>query len=270
VLKNTESQQVTGNGDNGGDGIIAAETVMLPVTVQITVGLAVEGLPFALDISMSHAYQQNGIASILLTGVPQDAILESATEGLLLSRMDGTYLMDADSDSGLMMTPPHHFIGDVTGMEAIVTTTDGITHGPAPFSVTVLPFNDRSYLAKSAEIEAISGDAAAILDDLLAIRDVDDQSDAVVYEVTELPQFGTLFLGSTILDLGGTFSQFDIDNGLLTYEQVDPAPSSDTFSFRAEDGQYQALGTAESAAPSYTIIDGEATFNIAVQQDVMS
>jgi hypothetical protein len=53
--------------------------------------------------------------------------------------------------------------------------------------------------------------------DLLAVRDV-DPSDSVTFQLTALPQHGTLYLGENPLGLGGTFSQFDIDNGVLTYE----------------------------------------------------
>jgi hypothetical protein len=60
-----------------------------------------------------------------------------------------------------------------------------------------------------------SGESALI--DLLAVRDL-DPSDSIVFQLTGLPQHGTLYLGGDPLDLGATFSQFDIDNGVLSYQ----------------------------------------------------
>jgi hypothetical protein len=53
----------------------------------------------------------------------------------------------------------------------------------------------------------------------------------VVYRVTRLPQSGTLRRNGVALSVGGTFTQADVNAGLLTYQHNGNAAHSDTFRF---------------------------------------
>ena len=83
----------------------------------------------------------------------------------------------------------------------------------------------------------------AMLADLLAVHDV-DPSDAVIFQVTGLPQHGTLYLGEKPLGLGETFSQFDMDHGVLTYQSG---------AGELEPGTYSVGDTAGLPADHYDI-----------------
>ena len=56
--------------------------------------------------------------------------------------------------------------------------------------------------------------------------DMDDPANGLVFTLLQSPQHGTLYLGDRALAAGGTFTQFDIDHGLLSYEADEPASFS--------------------------------------------
>jgi hypothetical protein len=95
----------------------------------------------------------------------------------------------------------------VTGAEALQPIHEEATSGGNTVTVE----------ADGSAAGAAPADGSALID-LLAVRDVDDPTDSVIFQLTSLPQHGTLYLGENPLVLGATFSQFDIDNGVLSYQ----------------------------------------------------
>jgi hypothetical protein len=57
-----------------------------------------------------------------------------------------------------------------------------------------------------------------------------------IYTLTSLPSHGTLKLSGTALGLGDTFTQQDVNNGLVSYEHNGSANPSDSFSVKVSDG----------------------------------
>lgn len=51
-----------------------------------------------------------------------------------------------------------------------------------------------------------------------------DPANGLVFTLLQSPRHGTLFLGDVALTAGATFTQFDIDHGLLSYEADEPEP----------------------------------------------
>lgn len=69
--------------------------------------------------------------------------------------------------------------------------------------------------------------SAALLADLVGGADGGgsiDPSEGLVFTLLQNPGHGTLYLGDMALTEGATFTQFDIDNGLLSYEAHEPEP----------------------------------------------
>lgn len=69
--------------------------------------------------------------------------------------------------------------------------------------------------------------------DMMHLLTQDDNSTAaeIVYILNSVPQFGTLLLNGVPLANGQTFTQEDINDGLLTYEHDGSASDTDSFNF---------------------------------------
>jgi hypothetical protein len=109
------------------------------------------------------------------------------------------------------------------------TVTDGLdTIGTYTFTITV---NDPPDLVANGTLYVSGSDPIVIDSTLLETTDADPSDDATVltYTVVTTPSEGTLSLGTS-------FTQDDIDNGLLTYTQT--GSGSDTFRFTVTDGEH--------------------------------
>ncbi|MBW4681674.1 MAG: DUF4347 domain-containing protein [Microcoleus vaginatus WJT46-NPBG5] len=78
----------------------------------------------------------------------------------------------------------------------------------------------------------------------------DPDSDPITYTLTTAPTSGTLTLNGTALSARSTFTQADIDAGLLTYTHGGSETTSDSFSFSATDGKG---GNIDSTAFAITV-----------------
>ncbi|GBC61692.1 hypothetical protein DENIS_2654 [Desulfonema ishimotonii] len=71
---------------------------------------------------------------------------------------------------------------------------------------------------------------------VLAYSDGDlEEGEDLWYQITDLPDNGTLFLDGTAVEIDGVFSQADIDNGSVTYTHDDSETLSDAFGFTVSD-----------------------------------
>ncbi|MFD0389827.1 cadherin-like domain-containing protein [Tistrella bauzanensis] len=105
------------------------------------------------------------------------------------------------------------------------------------------------------------GGSTTITAAMLSSSDVEDPDAAdITYTLTAPPPAGTLKLDGVALDTGDTFTQQDIDDGLVTYEHGGSEGASDSFGFSVKDtngltvsGQSFALTvTAVNDAPELT------------------
>ena len=65
-----------------------------------------------------------------------------------------------------------------------------------------------------------------------------DGPDQLTYTITSLPASGSLMKNNTALSVSGSFTQADVDNGLIKYQPEDAStPVSDTFAFTLSDGE---------------------------------
>ena len=73
-------------------------------------------------------------------------------------------------------------------------------------------------------------------DRIASTTDVDNTSDQLVYTLDTAPANGTLYNNGVALSAGGSFTQADIDAGLITYDHDGSQTSSDAFAFTVDDG----------------------------------
>src|SRR5690606_15683954 len=75
---------------------------------------------------------------------------------------------------------------------------------------------------------------------------------------TALPSHGQLLLNGNVLGSGNTFTQQDINDGLLSYQHDDSENASDGFSFTLSDGRGGLIGPADFVL-NVTLVDDAPT-----------
>jgi hypothetical protein len=89
---------------------------------------------------------------------------------------------------------------------------------------------------------------------LLLTLDADDIPAELTYTITDGPDLGELQVDGTVVPVGGTFTQDDIDNNRLTYVHDGSLSFSDIFSFTVADG---GEGGFNPASGTFTLFMGD-------------
>ncbi len=126
------------------------------------------------------------------------------------------------------------------------TFTYTVSDGTATGSTATVTIDVVSSLPPVVEVNA-----GAVVDEagtttisaaLLQTTDPDTSPDMLVYTLTTLPVHGTLTLGGTALEAGGSFTQTDIDSGALSYVHDGSETLSDGFGYEVTDGLFTLSG----------------------------
>lgn len=115
------------------------------------------------------------------------------------------------------------------------------------FNIT--PLDDSPVVVMNAGATIDEGTAIVITEDMLFTTDAESSSELVKYTLdpdgsTTYPSVGLLTLNDIPLSDGSTFTQEDVANGMLKYEQDGSEETTDGFLFRVEDefGHYAQNG----------------------------
>ncbi|MBW4522495.1 MAG: VCBS domain-containing protein [Scytolyngbya sp. HA4215-MV1] len=119
-----------------------------------------------------------------------------------------------------------------------------VTDGTTPplnnrtFSITINPVNDAPLLVANQEltIPAVLFAPVAINNNVLQYSDVDNTPVQVTYTINQAPTYGVLKKAGVALATGSTFTQQDIDQGLISYELITTPLGNDFFKFTVSDG----------------------------------
>jgi hypothetical protein len=162
------------------------------------------------------------------------SIVSSVSNGILNFNSNGSYTY----------TPNPSFLGtDTFTFKANDGTSDS---NVATVTILVHPPNNEQVLATNNPLSLIEGAAGAITSGLLLTTDTDNTPVQLSYTITAGPTSGTVLRTGSATT---SFTQADINAGLITYRHNGSETTSDSFSFTVNDG----LGTATSG-----------TFNIVV------
>ena len=117
------------------------------------------------------------------------------------------------------------------------------TYDAAPHTLTfnVTAVNDAPVLVTNEGGRVSEGGSIALSAKNLAVIDADTGADELQYQLTALPANGLILLKGSPLSLKDTFTQVDIDNGIVEYQHDGSETDSDGFAFIVEDGAGGAL-----------------------------
>lgn len=115
---------------------------------------------------------------------------------------------------------------------------DGVANSNPAISLFLInAVNDEQVLATNDGATVAEGSLANIITTaMLQTTDVDNSNAEVVYTLDSLPGFGTLYRNGSPLSIASTFTQADVDLGLITYDHDGSQVSNDSFSFTVDDG----------------------------------
>ena len=135
-----------------------------------------------------------------------------------------------DGRPGLTSSPSDSFDYDVRDE---TNTTVPSQH----FSIGVTLRNDRPVQVASGPLQnVVENGAGTIAGADLQWRDEDNPPATVMFAVVAAPSHGQLILGGSPILANGTFTQADVDAGLLVYKHDGSQTTSDGFSYTVTDG----------------------------------
>lgn len=150
----------------------------------------------------------------------------------------GSKFSQADIDGGLVTYT--HDGGETLADSFSFTFSSGGNDAestPVNFAFTVQPVNDAPQVSTNIVLSLDEGGATTIDSSHLSLSDVDSDPTARIYKLTTaMPQFGTLRKFGEALVQGATFSQAEIDAGLISYLHDGSEHFSDSFGFTISNG----------------------------------
>jgi hypothetical protein len=148
-----------------------------------------------------------------------------------------TTFTQADINNGLIFY--RHDNSETTTDGFSFTVSDGtLTTAATTFAITVNPVNQPPAVTTNAGLTLNQGATAVITSADLAATDPDNTPAQLTFTVTTFPANGVLVEHGVPV---GSFTQADINGGLLSYQHNNTRTTSDRFTFTVSDG---ALSTA--------------------------
>jgi CSLREA domain-containing protein len=142
----------------------------------------------------------------------------------------------------LSITPAANQSGTTT-ITVTVTATNGRT-ATDTFDLNVTAANDNPTLTNNTGLTVNEASIANIINNTkLKVDDVDNAPAQLTFTVGTAPTNGTLKNNGVGLSGGGTFTQDDINNNLLTYDHNGSETTSDSFTFTVSDGAGGSIST---------------------------
>ncbi len=244
-------------------GLPAAQSVAEDATLVLSTGNG-------NAIGIGDLDDNGGTLRLTLTASTGTLTLGS-TAGLIFVSGDG--LADASMSvegtkaalnaalQGLAFSPAANFNG-AASITVVVndlgnTGSGGAGNASQSLAVSVTAVNDEQVLASNLGLTVVENTTGnAITNAVLNTTDVDNSTAQLVYTLTALPAQGTLKRSGTALGLGQTFTQADIDGGLVRYDHSGSESSADSFGFTVDDGA--GAGSAGSFALTITPVNDQA------------
>ncbi len=158
---------------------------------------------------------------------------------------------DVDEGTGNLTFTPAPDANGFVDIEIWLTDNGGTANGGddrsgppnQTFRITINPINDPLTLVTNNPLNINEGDLNTIIPTgLLEITDIDNTTSEIVYTLAALPGSGSLYSGGSLLLMGGTFTQADIDGNAITYSHDGSEGAADSFTFTASDGAGGTVG----------------------------
>ena len=144
-----------------------------------------------------------------------------------------------DIDDGILAY--EHNGSETTSDSFVFSVSDGAggTIGNTTFNISVKSVNNPPVLVNNTGLIVNQGGTKTVTSAMLLVTDTDNPPAELTFSVEVVPDNGALKLGGTLSD---TFTQKDIDDGILAYEHNGSETTSDSFVFSVSDGAGGTIG----------------------------
>ena len=201
-----------------------------------------------LDVSVN---EDSGVYSVSLTGIGSGAANEAQNLIVTALSSNTSIIPNPVAPTGIVYTSPNTTgllrftpVADANGTVTILlrvqddggTANGGVNVSYRSFQVTVDPVADSPILITNNGISLSETSSAQITNLRLRVDD-DAGPSQVTYTLTSAPARGEIRRLGTALVGGQTFTQSDLDGGLVVYADTGSGAGSTSFQFTAEDGE---------------------------------
>jgi len=200
----------------------------------------------------------------LLASDPDDAPADvrfTVTSGPEHGRLTGadTTLADGDaftlqdlSDETVVYAPDANYNG-ADSLSFTLSDEDTTSVTAETFAITVTPVNDPPVVATNDTLRVQKGASAPIDSTRLRAGDPDDAPSALLYTIDTPPDHGRLRLNGE--PLGSSFTQADVNDGLLTYAHDSSATRADAVAFTVTDQFGEGLSVSDTLDVTIEVVD---------------
>jgi VCBS repeat-containing protein len=135
-----------------------------------------------------------------------------------------------------------------------LSDADGKSIGPFHLNIHIVPVNDPPTIESNMGITVNEEASKIITSSQLYVWDPDTPSNLIVFQLTRLPDNGTLYIVNTpFSEVEQTFTQEDIDNNRIHYKHDGSETTEDSFRFKVMDDS--SNNPLESTRFEITIIE---------------
>ncbi|QEF96415.1 Cadherin domain protein [Stieleria maiorica] len=167
--------------------------------------------------------------------------------------------LDAPANVQYLHGTPHTFGNDADTIQVVINdggntgSGGGTDQTVGTVNVDITAVNDEQVLATNTGDTVAEGSTGnTVTTAMLETTDVDNTDSQLVYTVDAVPTNGTLYRNGVALNVSDTFTQADIDAGLISYDHDGSDTVSDSFDFTVDDG----VGTTTSSTFNWTVTAG--------------
>ncbi|MDV6029055.1 MAG: DUF4347 domain-containing protein [Phycisphaera sp. RhM] len=167
--------------------------------------------------------------------------------------------LDTPANIQYLHGTPHTFGNDADTIQVVVNdggntgSGGGTDQTIGTVNVDITAVNDEQVLATNTGDTVPEGSVGnTVTTAMLETTDVDNTDSQLVYTVDAVPTNGTLYRGGVVLNVSDTFTQADLDAGLITYDHDGSETTSDSFDFTVDDG----AGATTSSTFNWTVTAG--------------
>ncbi len=230
-------------GTDGKDVVIKVDdpaTNDNPVSQNVSGSAFEDGVAVNISFNANDADVDDNPATLTYT------LTSSPGEGSVVNNGDGTFTFNPGTDFQDLA------VGETRDVTFTYTATDSnnAISNTATVTITVTGVNDEQVLATNTGTtinEASTGNV--ITTTMLETTDVDNTVAQLTYTFTSATANGTLRLSGIALGASDTFTQADVDAGLVTFDHDGSETVSDSFGFSVDDG----TGTSSSGTFNITV-----------------
>jgi Ca2+-binding RTX toxin-like protein/uncharacterized OB-fold protein len=171
-----------------------------------------------------------------LTAFATDADSGTTVTYSLTDDAGGLFAIDANTGEVSVNGALDFESADSHNITVLATSSDTSTSSQT-FTITVTDVNEAPVITANNGITVLEGSAdTTIASSNLTTTDLEQGTAQIVYTLTELPSSGTLTKSGVVLSIGQTFTQANIDAGVIKYSNDGSEVANDSFKFTVSDG----------------------------------